>query len=204
MRKYNIVRSIVTAIPGELLDSWLKSAPDRFVGGPACDLLEHLKPIDELKKEFLSGRYGLMGEMAMQYSSVKPDDAILDPYFALTEELDIPVLTHTAGIGARRHEFRSAMGDPLLIEEVLKRHPKIRIYVENAGYPFGDRIFTLLYQYPKVYADLSTITWVIPRTAFHDYLKRLVPAGFGDRRGRRSHRVCRIPYRQTKAGYLFQ
>lgn len=181
MQKYNIVRSIVTAIPGEVLDFWLKSAPDRFVGGPACDLLEHLKPIDEIKKEFLSGKYGLLGEMAMQYSSVRPDDEILDPYYALAEELDIPVLTHTLGIGDRRPDFRSAMGDPLILEEVLKRHPKLRIYVENAGYPFSDRMIALLYQYPQVYADLSTITWVIPRTAFHDYLKRLVRAGFSDR-----------------------
>jgi predicted TIM-barrel fold metal-dependent hydrolase len=28
---------------------------------------------------------------------------------------------------------------------------------------------------------VSTITWLIPRAAFHDYLRRIVQAGFGDR-----------------------
>ena len=55
----------------------------------------------------------------------------------------------------------------------------MRLYVENAGYPFADEMVALMIQYPQVYADVSTITWLIPRTAFHDYLERLVRAGFG-------------------------
>ena len=39
----------------------------------------------------------------------------------------------------------------------------------------------MMYQYPQLYADLSTITWVIPRSAFYDYLKALVRAGLGKR-----------------------
>ena len=181
MKKYNIVRSVVTGTPDTPLDNWLKSAPDRFVGGPACGLIKDLRPLDELRKAFRSGKYGILGEIGLQYDSVKPDDAVLKPYFSLAEELDVPVLIHTCGIGDRRPSFHSSMGDPLLLEEVLKRHPKLRIYVENAGYPFGDNMIALLYQYPQVYADLSTISWIIPRAAFHDYLKRLIRAGFSDR-----------------------
>ncbi len=36
-------------------------------------------------------------------------------------------------------------------------------------------------QYPQVYADLSTVTWIVPREAFHDYLRALISAGFGER-----------------------
>jgi hypothetical protein len=53
--------------------------------------------------------------------------------------------------------------------------------VENAGYPFLQEIIALMYQYPQVYADLSTITWIIPREAFHDYLRSLTRAGLGKR-----------------------
>lgn len=38
-----------------------------------------------------------------------------------------------------------------------------------------------MYQYPQLYADVSTITWVIPRTAFYDYLEALIRAGLGKR-----------------------
>lgn len=36
-------------------------------------------------------------------------------------------------------------------------------------------------QYPQLYADMSTITWVVPRTAFYDHLEALVRAGLGKR-----------------------
>lgn len=125
--------------------------------------------------------YGLLGEIATQYSGLAPNDKALDPYFALAEELDVPVLIHTLGIGARAPTFRVTAGAPLLLEEVLTQHPKLRLYVEDAGYPFADQMIAMLYMYPQLYADLSTITWIIPREAFHDYLRRLVRAGFLDR-----------------------
>lgn len=40
---------------------------------------------------------------------------------------------------------------------------------------------TMMYQYPQLYADVSTISWVIPRVAFHDYLEAFVRAGLGKR-----------------------
>ena len=42
-------------------------------------------------------------------------------------------------------------------------------------------MIALLHQYPQVYADVSTITWLVPRAAFYDYLDALVRAGFADR-----------------------
>ena len=37
----------------------------------------------------------------------------------------------------------------------------------------------MLTQYPQAYADLSTITWTLPRSAFNRYLKALIEAGLG-------------------------
>ena len=105
----------------------------------------------------------------------------LDPYFTLAEELNLPVLIHTLGIGPYVPGFRCAAGNPLLLEDVLVRHQKLRLYVENAGYPYQEEMMAMMYQYPQLYADVSTITWVIPRTAFYDYLKALIRAGLGKR-----------------------
>lgn len=38
-----------------------------------------------------------------------------------------------------------------------------------------------MYQYPQLYGDVSMITWIIPRSAFYDYLKRFIEAGLGKR-----------------------
>ena len=122
-----------------------------------------------------------MGEITSPYLGSPPHAPSLEPYFALAEELYLPVLIHTLGLGARTTNFSSALGHPLLLEEVLVKHPKLRLYVENAGFPFLDEMIALMYQYPQVYADLSTITWIIPRAAFHDYLQRLIRSGFRKR-----------------------
>jgi predicted TIM-barrel fold metal-dependent hydrolase len=45
---------------------------------------------------------------------------------------------------------------------LMVRHPKLRLYVENAGYPFRDEMIAMMTQYPQLHADVSTITWVIP------------------------------------------
>ncbi len=122
-----------------------------------------------------------MGEIGTQLIGISPNDPKLEPYFALSEELDLPVLIHTLGIGPYMPDFRSAAGNPLLLEDVLVHHPKLRLYVENAGYPYKEEIIAMMYQYPQLYADVSTITWVIPRVAFYDYLKALINAGLGKR-----------------------
>ena len=38
-------------------------------------------------------------------------------------------------------------------------------------------MIAMMYQYPQLYADVSTITWVIPRAAFHRYLETFIHAG---------------------------
>jgi predicted TIM-barrel fold metal-dependent hydrolase len=82
-------------------------------------------------------------------------------------------------LGAAGPTFRAALGSPLLLEDVLVRHPKLRLYFENAGYPFLDDAIALSTQYPPVYADLPAITWTLPRSAFNRYLRALIEAGLG-------------------------
>ena len=182
MDELNIVTAFLSGPLEEVYD-WVKVAPDRFIPSPLflVSSTEDLPDIDNLRVEYAAGRLHGMGEIAVQYLGIPPNAPSLKPYFALAEELDIPVLIHTAGIGAPTPTFRSSAGRPLLLEEVLVRHPKLRIYLENAGYPFLHEMIALMFQYPQVYADLSTITRVIPREAFHEYLRALVRAGYGKR-----------------------
>ncbi len=77
--------------------------------------------------------------------------------------------------------FRSAQGRPHQLEDVLVRHRQLRIFIENAAYPYLDEVVAIMTQYPHVYADDSTITWVIPRTAVHRYRRALIDSGLGRR-----------------------
>jgi hypothetical protein len=69
---------------------------------------------------------------------VAPNDPKLEPYFALAEELDIPVCLHT-GFGPPMSpymgdpNFRMRHGNPLLLEDVLVKHPRLRIYIAQVN-----------------------------------------------------------------------
>ena len=57
------------------------------------------------------------------------------------------MLIHTLGIGPQLPGFRSAAGRPLLLEDVLVRHPDLRVFVENTGYPYLDEMTAMMYQF---------------------------------------------------------
>lgn len=180
MDRNNIVMAHLSGRDPEIIAKWVEAAPNRFIAAPF--IFQPGKPtVEEIRQSHAAGLYTGMGEIATQLNGIAPNDPKLDPYFALAEELNLPTLIHTAGIGPYLPGFRSTAGSPLLLEDVLVRYPNLRLFLENSGYPYLDDMIAMMYQYPQLYGDVSTITWVIPRTAFYDYLKALVSAGLGKR-----------------------
>jgi predicted TIM-barrel fold metal-dependent hydrolase len=180
MDRHNIVLGFLSGVDLGIVQNWVAAAPGRFIASPFIEKPGELTP-QMLRQEYAAKRLAGMGEIGSQLVGVAPNDPALAPYFALAEEFDVPVLIHTEGIGPPVPGFRSAAGRPHLLEEVLVRHRKLRVFVENSGYPFLDEMIAMMYQYPQLYGDLSTITWIIPRPAFHRYVEALVRAGLGNR-----------------------
>jgi predicted TIM-barrel fold metal-dependent hydrolase len=180
MERYNIVLGFLSSADLDIVQDWVAAAPGRFIPSPFIEAPGEHSP-EMLRQEYKAGRLAGMGEIGSQLLGMAPNDPALAPYFALAEEFDVPVLIHTEGIGPPVPGFRTGAGSPLLLEDVLVRHRNLRIFVENSGYPFLDNMIAMMYQYPHLYGDLSTITWVIPRPAFHRYLESLVRAGLGKR-----------------------
>jgi predicted TIM-barrel fold metal-dependent hydrolase len=179
MDRYNIVLGVLSG--GGRQAAWREAEPERFLFGFSVNVRNGRPHPDSARAAVERGEYQLLGELGSQYQGLPPNDPLLEPYWALAEDLDIPVLIHALGIGGRRGQFRADLGQPLFLEDVLQAHPNLRLQVENAGYPFIDEMIAILYMYPNVYVDLSTITWIITREEFHDYLRRLIRAGYGER-----------------------
>jgi uncharacterized protein len=190
MRSYNIVKGFVSNdnCPLDVLSRWRAADPSRVVATPYFEgsAGSPLPDIALLRSEYAAGWLGAMGEVGAQYGGLSPADPQLEAYFALAEKLDIPVGVHT-GLGAPGTpyrccpDFRITFGNPRLLEEVLIRHPKLRLYLMHAGWPYLAETKALMYMYPQVYADLAVIDWIIPHEEFHEYLRALMRAGFGKR-----------------------
>lgn len=178
MDRYNIVLGFLSQYPLDQVYHWVASAPDRFIASPMVLDPEHID-LGDLRKEYEAGRLGGLGELTVQYAGIAADDPNLEPFYALAEELDLPVLIHQHGTGGPSQRFRIALGHPEDLEEVLVRHPTLRIYIEASGFPFLEETIALMYRYPNVYGDLSL--WKYPREVFHSYLGALVEAGLGKR-----------------------
>ncbi len=142
--------------------------------------------VEALRAAHKAGHLQVLGEIVAQYDGIAPNDPSLEPYYALAEELDIPVGIHVGpgppGIAYfASPKMRMAMSRATLLEDVLVRHPKLRLYVMHAGWPFAEDMIALMYAHPQVYVDTGIIDYAFRRQDFHAYLKRLVDAGFGKR-----------------------
>ena len=171
------------------VQKWKDAAPGRVIPGTSFN--EGMQPgkrvaLDELRKDFSTDGFKVMGEIGLQYEGLSPSDPSVDQYFALAEELDIPVAIHMGTGGSGRaniamSKFRGSMGNPLLLEELLARHPKLRVQVMHAGYPMIDNMLTLLQANSHVYVDVAGLIWSYPLKEVNRYIQRLVEAGFEDR-----------------------
>lgn len=180
--RYHIVKAVAS---GDELDHYREDLGERLLPGILLVGRPTLSP-DALREMHRRGELAVLAEFAPQYAGLAPSAPQLEPYWALAEELDLPVGIHV-GLGppgaayVGYQDYRMQLSNPLLLEEVLIRHPKLRLYVMHAGWPFLDEMVGLLYAHPQVYVDVAVINWVLPEAEFYAYLRRLVDAGFASR-----------------------
>lgn len=184
LTSYNIMG--VISGPIENIQSWQKAFGGRMI--PALQFEDpQLLDLQHVRQLVESGQVRVLGEIGTQYSDIAPNDHRLDAYYSLAQELDVPVGIHIGPgpPGAVRiwglNGYRSNLSSPLLLESVLLKYPRLRLYVMHAGWPFVDAMIQMLYAHPQLHVDLGVINWFLPRREFHSYLRRLVEAGFEDR-----------------------
>ncbi len=182
MKKYNMYG----VASGSQILNWTKKEPDLFMAGLSFSISRDKYSPDSLRTRLKTGTYKILGEIGHQYIGILPTDSIFDRYVTVAEELDIPMGIHMGPgpYGAAYllyPKMRARDHSPLLLEEVLLKHPKLRVYIMHAGWPMIDDLIALMYQHPQVYLDIAAINWVLPKKEFHRYLQRIVEAGFGKR-----------------------
>ena len=185
MQRRNIV-GVLSGTP-DLVARWMSASPDRFfpgigfqIGGDREYSLETLRKLHE------TGRLAVLAEVVNQYVGIEPNDERMEPYWELAEQLDLPVGIHIGTgppgviyLGAPK--YRARMHSPLTLEEVLVRHPRLRVYIMHAGFPMLDDLLALMYAHPQVHVEVGVIVHTQPRPAFYRYLRGITDAGYANR-----------------------
>lgn len=182
----------------ELVNEWALKAPGRFIRGLDLDFdpetgqshaprdRTRLLPVETVRELIEDKAVEVIAEVASQYAGMAPDDAGLEPLWTMAEEMDIPVGIHIGGAtpGAPytgAPAFRARLQSALTLEEVLVRHPRLRVYIMHAGYPMLEDLLSLMFTHPQVYVELSPANNIEPRAAFYRFLRGIMEAGYGDR-----------------------
>jgi predicted TIM-barrel fold metal-dependent hydrolase len=192
IKKYNIV---ITYASGNFksLDSIKKEYPGKFFPSaeiwPTKELLRNKNFIDSLKLKIKNGEVRGIGEVVNFYMGIAPNDPVMDTLYRIAEHYDLPIGLHFAPgpRGSQLSSFpkmRLEYGNPLLLQDVLIKFPKLRINVMHAGLPtYPDETFALLFMFPNVYVDISCLAWYgdYTRESLKEFLIKAVKYGFADR-----------------------
>jgi hypothetical protein len=179
--------NIYAVTSGPYVNDYKKAGGKRILPGLSFNFFNSDLTPEKLHGLLASGAYRVFGEVGIQYNGISPSDSIFDPYAAVAEDLDIPMGIHigTGPPGAPYlpglQNYRASLHSPLVVENLLLRHPRLRIYLMHAGYPMIDDLLAVMWTHPQVYVDVGIICYAIPRAAFHNYLRKIVEAGFGKR-----------------------
>lgn len=175
--RHNIVKALTS--DGQL---WVDKDPERIL------VSARNIPEDQMIALHADGRLAAIGELNPFYGGITADHPSLEPLFALAEKLDVPVGFHILPGGPPgaiyslgMSKVRVANANPKQLEEVLVRHPGLKVYIIHGGWPYVDDLKAMLYAHPQLYVDISAINWALPAAELNSYLNNLINAGFGDR-----------------------
>ena len=189
-KKWNILKAVVSGIP-ESVEQWVAKDSNHYVIKGILMYTPNDYGMDTVKFEKLvkEEEIEVFGELAPYYAGSTLSDEGWQPYLRICEKYDIPVAVHTGGgdpggTYSWSPKARLRLGDPYLIEDVLIKYPKLRIYLmHNGGEEWHEHALRLLAYYPQLYTDIAVMLWVEPNTqrTVTDFLRNAKHAGYLDR-----------------------
>ena len=168
MSKYNIVLSYASG-NFEALDSLNIKYPGKFFASieirPTPELLSDNKYLEILTQKISKGEIKGIGEVLGFYNGFAPNNPMMDTIYKLAVRYDLPVGIHfgLAPPGSQLSDspdMRIEFGNPLMLQDVLIKFPKLRVNIMHAALPlFGDETLAIMYMFPNVHADIGVVTW---------------------------------------------
>ena len=169
----------------ERVAEWKALSPERIIAGHELSLLRDHPLAEDIGDYFEAGGFEVLAEVSSQYAGVAPNDEQLDDYWRIAADKDIPVGIHIGpgppGAPYLYPNYRAHLHSPLALEEILVRHPTLRVYVMHAGWPMLDDMKAMLYAHPQLYVGTGVLQMAATRADYYDFLEDLTRAGFAER-----------------------
>jgi predicted TIM-barrel fold metal-dependent hydrolase len=169
----NNVRSGLLSGANAMVQSWAKAYPDRFYSSfsPDLSIKDHRETAKQFEKEVEEGKWRAIGELVHVYAGLALNDSSFFPYYEVCERKDIPVFFHTGLDGPEPQRlvsplYRVELADPLLLQDVVIRFPKLKVVIMHMGWPFFDHALFMMYSYPNVYLDVAAVNWMLGSSVF--------------------------------------
>jgi len=166
------VIAVTSGNPLEIVMKWKLIGGKRILPATDFDPKSGIPSVGDLRDLAKSGQLVAIAEVGQQYQGIAANDPLMEPYYALAEELDIPIGIHMGPgpPGAAYFfapDYRIKHSSLLLLEDVLVRHPKLRLWAMHAGWPLADDAIAALYAHPQLYVDTGVIDYAFPRKQFY-------------------------------------
>lgn len=169
-----------SSTPNVFVSEAVKRYPDHLIGfGSTCSITKegrfNRQSLEEVEKAVID--LGLKGiKLLIPYwGNYLPTDPKIYPLYAKIEELGVPVSFHQNFVSlpptSETRKYHPSIANiqnakPVLLEEVAKDFPDLKIIICHFGQPYLEETCMLMHKYTNIYADISGIPYppdYIPR-----------------------------------------
>jgi len=171
-----------------MVQEWVAKYPGRFLPSfrPDFSAEDPGQAVAQFAKEVAEAKWRAVGELGLPYAGRPLNDPALFPYYEVCERAGVPVFFHTGLDGPEPQRlvspaFRIELGDPLLLQDVVIRFPKLKIVIMHMGWPFFDHALYMLYAYPNVFVDVAVVDWILGKAVFERMLREAIDTVGNDR-----------------------
>lgn len=141
-------------IPNERISAYVRTHPDRLIGFAGVDLTFPRAAITEVRRT--RSDLGLSGlALAPAAQDFHPTSAAAMQLYAEAMSQGLPVLFHTGVFTTAATKLEYA--HPVLLDEVAREFPELRIVIAHMGYPWVHETIALLAKHEHVYAEISRL-----------------------------------------------
>ena len=139
-------------VPNDYVADYVKQHSDRMIGFAGVDpanVREALSDVDQAYHDL--GMKGVAIAPAAQ--DFHPAGSNACRVYEKLNELQLPVLVHQGIYFSARNKLE--YGRPVLLDQVARDFPDLKIIIAHMGYPWIDEVVVLLGKHPNVFSDVS-------------------------------------------------